>query len=79
MPLISKVNDVHFFHCCKCSKTVDKVESYRDLATSSVEFIVYCHGDKESATLPDYILYDTIDIVEAKCFKRERLTNDNSN
>jgi hypothetical protein len=44
-----------------------------------MEFIVYCHGEKESATLPDYIFYDSIDIVEAQCFKKERLTHDNSN
>jgi len=79
MHLTSKFQDIKFFHCCKCSKTVDRVESYRNLATSSMEFIVYCHGDKESAVLPDYIFYDSIDIVEARCFKKERLTYDNSN
>ena len=71
--------DIKFFHCCKCSKTVDRVESYRHPATYLMEFIVYCHGEKESATLPNYIFYDTIDIVEARCFDRERLTHDNSN
>jgi hypothetical protein len=79
MHLTSKFNDISFFHCCKCSKTVDRVESYRNLATDSMEFIVYCHGEKESASLPEYIFYDTIDIVEAQCFKKERLTYDNSN
>ena len=78
MRLTSKF-DIKLFHCCKCNKTVDRVESYRNIATSSMEFIVYCHGEKESATLPDYIFYDTIDIVEAQCFKKERLTYDNSN
>ena len=77
--MTSKFQNIHFFSCYRCNKTVDLVESYRAVATHSTEFIVYCHGDKETASLPDYILYDTIDIVEAKCFKRERLTNDNSN
>lgn len=78
MRLTSKF-DIKFFHCCKCNKTVDRVQSYRNLGTDSMEFIVYCHGDKESASLPNYIFYDTIDIVEARCFYRERLTHDNSN
>jgi hypothetical protein len=70
--------DIKFFHCCKCNKNVDRVESYRNLAIDSMEFIVYCHGEKESASLPEYIFYDTIDIVEARCFEKERLTYDNS-
>jgi hypothetical protein len=33
----------------------------------------HCHGDKETSILPDYYLYDNIEINEARCFDRKKL------
>lgn len=75
--IFDKLSDIYFYHCCKCNKTIDKISISYDPYTSSKVITVYCHGDKETSNLSDYILCDTIDIVEAKCFEKERLTYDN--
>lgn len=77
MRSIFKSNDI--FRCYQCNKTVERVESYYDPATCSRQFTVYCHGEKETSNLSDYVLYDTIDIVEARCFTQGKLIHDNSN
>jgi len=73
MHSISKLQNINFYYCCTCNKTVDRVESYYDPMTCATIISAHCHGDKETSILPDYYLYDNIEINEARCFDRKKL------
>lgn len=69
--IFSKLNDIHFYRCCKCNKTVDKISVSYDPCDMNRIITVYCHSEKETSNLSDYILYDSIDIIEARCFEQK--------
>lgn len=57
--------------CAVCNKTVERMDAAQNHKHFGLEFIVYCHGDREAMTLPRNI--DPCEVKPGVAFSKRRV------
>lgn len=59
--------------CDVCNKPVDRIDWWDDYNRCVRVFRVSCHGETETAELPDYMVLDSLSITMGRAFVKEKV------